>query len=194
VTGGYVYRGSAIPVLPGTYFFADFCSNQIYSFRYHGATLTEYQNRTTQLAPGGGLSIASISSFAEDGVGELYIIERSATAGEVFKIVKHPLSGASVLPPAHKGLLQLGAAMPNPFGDETRFDVRLEASAPLLVTVHDAAGRLVRTLWDDDASAGAHRISWDGRDAASHVAPSGVYFLRAQSLAEQATQRITRLR
>jgi len=33
ITGGSVYRGSAIPQLVGTYFYADFCSGQIYSFR-----------------------------------------------------------------------------------------------------------------------------------------------------------------
>ena len=29
ITGGYVYRGSAIPDLQGTYFFADYCSGWI---------------------------------------------------------------------------------------------------------------------------------------------------------------------
>lgn len=85
VTGGYVYRGGAIPFLQGTYFFADFCSNQIWSFRYDGNNLTEFQNRTSELAPGGGLSITSISSFGEDASGELYITDLNG--GEVFKIV-----------------------------------------------------------------------------------------------------------
>jgi hypothetical protein len=83
VTGGYVYRGNAIPDLQGTYFFADFCSDQIWSFRYDGVTLTELTDRTAELAPGNGLSVENISSFGEDGTGELYILDLN---GEVFKI------------------------------------------------------------------------------------------------------------
>jgi len=83
VTGGYVYRGNAIPDLQGTYFFADFCSDQIWSFRYDGATLTELTDRTSELAPGNGLSLESISSFGEDDTGELYILDLN---GEIFKI------------------------------------------------------------------------------------------------------------
>lgn len=83
VTGGYVYRGNAICALRGTYFFADYCSATIWSFFYTGA-VTQFTNRTAELAPGGGLSIASITSFAEDLDGELYIVDQG---GEVFKIV-----------------------------------------------------------------------------------------------------------
>ena len=34
VTGGYVYRGSAIPSLQGTYFYSDFCGGWVRSFRF----------------------------------------------------------------------------------------------------------------------------------------------------------------
>ena len=36
VTGGYVYRGTAIPELNGHYFYGDFCSGWVRSFRYTG--------------------------------------------------------------------------------------------------------------------------------------------------------------
>ena len=84
VTGGYVYRGCAMPGLAGTYFFADFCSAQIWSFRYDGANLTQFTNRTAELAPNVG-SINSISSFAEDAYGEIYILDLGG--GEIFKIL-----------------------------------------------------------------------------------------------------------
>lgn len=86
VTGGYVYRGCAIPSLDGHYFYADFCTNQIWSFTYDPVGgLTQLTNRTAQLAPGGGLSITSVSSFGEDAYGEMYICDLNG--GEVFKIV-----------------------------------------------------------------------------------------------------------
>ncbi|MFQ5490231.1 MAG: PQQ-dependent sugar dehydrogenase [Phycisphaerae bacterium] len=88
ITGGYVYRGCAIPDLAGTYFFGDFCNGRIWSFGYDGVAVTGFQERTAELAPGGPLSIGSISSFGEDAFGELYIVEWAFGAGgEVFKIV-----------------------------------------------------------------------------------------------------------
>jgi hypothetical protein len=85
ITGGYVYRGCGIPDLQGTYFFADYCTAQIWSLKYNGTTVTNFANRTAELAPGAGLSIASITSFGEDAFGEMYICDQEG--GEVFKIV-----------------------------------------------------------------------------------------------------------
>ena len=84
ITGGEVYRGCAIPSLHGTYFFADFCSDRIWSLRRID---DEYvvSDRTNELAPGDGLSIESISSFGRDAAGEIYICDHQD--GEVFKIV-----------------------------------------------------------------------------------------------------------
>jgi glucose/arabinose dehydrogenase len=82
ITGGYVYRGP-IAQLQGTYFFADYVSNQIWSFRFDGVNKTDFMNRTAELSADVG-SIQSISSFGEDGAGNLYIVSLD---GEVFEIV-----------------------------------------------------------------------------------------------------------
>jgi len=103
VTGGYVYRGCAIPDLRGTYFFADYCSNQIWSFRYiPGTGTTQFTNRTAQLDPPGAISIASISSFGEDACGEILIVDRNG--GEIFKIVPQT--------PQTTGLMAYGTGTP----------------------------------------------------------------------------------
>lgn len=91
VTGGYVYRGCRMPALHGNYFYADYCAAFIRSFRVVGGSVVDPNDRTAELAPGGGLSIGTITSFGEDAGGEIYIVDRggfSGTAtGEVFKIV-----------------------------------------------------------------------------------------------------------
>ncbi|MBL8857688.1 MAG: PQQ-dependent sugar dehydrogenase [Planctomycetes bacterium] len=85
VTGGYRYRGTQLCGWDGVYFFADYCNAQISSFTFNGSVISNLTNRTAQLAPGGGLSIATITSFGEDAAGELYICDQG---GEVFKVIQ----------------------------------------------------------------------------------------------------------
>jgi glucose/arabinose dehydrogenase len=82
VVGGYVYRGCAIPELYGTYLFGDVHGGRVWSFRYVGGLVSEFVDRTAELAVGGLLS--SIASFGEDAAGELYLCDW--IAGEVYRI------------------------------------------------------------------------------------------------------------
>ena len=75
VTGGYVYRGTRLPALQGTYLFGDFCSGEIWGYR----------NGETRLLLESDLRI---SSFGEDREGELYVV---GYQGLIMKIV--PKSG-----------------------------------------------------------------------------------------------------
>lgn len=82
ITGGEMYRGCAIPDLQGAYFFADFCSHEIWSLRRVGPTPL-VEDRTASLNPD-GILIQSISSFGLDAYGEMYIC---SLIGNVYKIV-----------------------------------------------------------------------------------------------------------
>ncbi len=76
VTGGYVYRGSAIPALRGWYVYGDYCSGKVWavsSGASRPATPVALLN-TTHL----------ISGFGEDNAGELYLCDHN---GAVYKIV-----------------------------------------------------------------------------------------------------------
>ncbi|MGK0216991.1 MAG: glucose/arabinose dehydrogenase [Planctomycetota bacterium] len=88
ITGGYVYRGSMIPWLAGTYFYGDYCSRNVFSFEYDGSTLTNFMKRTDDLQPSAGGNIGNITSFGEDGAGELYIVAFSAAGGQVLRITE----------------------------------------------------------------------------------------------------------
>jgi hypothetical protein len=89
ITGGYVYRGNAIPCLRGTYFFGDYCSADLWSFRKtEGNVLRVVTNRTVQLDPPDVPSVLTIGapvSFGEDAAGEMYILDQAGN--QVFKIV-----------------------------------------------------------------------------------------------------------
>ncbi len=91
ITGGHAYRGCALPNLLGTYFWADYCTGTIRSFRYTGGAVTEQLDRTTQLTPIEG-PITQIVSFGEDADGELYIVSYS---GSVYKIIRDPSGGST---------------------------------------------------------------------------------------------------
>lgn len=95
VVGGHVYRGCAIPDLRGAYFFADYGTNRIWSLRHDGTAVTALVEHTAELAPPPGAPFAGITSFGEDGCGELYLCDHG---GRVYRIapVGNPLLG--VLP------------------------------------------------------------------------------------------------
>ena len=78
VVSGYVYRGTAMPSLQGTYFYADYCVGWVRSFRIQGGVPTE-QKEWPELKPGG-----QITSFGEDSAGELYIATQQ---GGIYKII-----------------------------------------------------------------------------------------------------------
>jgi glucose/arabinose dehydrogenase len=76
VTGGTVYRGSAIPALVGVYLFADYCGAGVWGL---GRDATGNWTTTGPIAPG-----HSIVSFGEDAAGELYVVDLD---GGLFRIV-----------------------------------------------------------------------------------------------------------
>lgn len=78
VTGGFVYRGAALPEIAGLYFFSDFCSGFVRSFRLASGQAVE-ERLWPELEPDG-----SVTSFGEDVAGELYILTRE---GSMFQIV-----------------------------------------------------------------------------------------------------------
>jgi glucose/arabinose dehydrogenase len=67
ITGGFPYRGASSS-WSGTYFFADFCSDQIWSLGFDGVRM----NRTLALTRLGAV-FAGITGISEDGYGELYL-------------------------------------------------------------------------------------------------------------------------
>jgi glucose/arabinose dehydrogenase len=78
VTGGMVYRGQDYSGMQGIYFYADYCSGQIWSLKYDGVV---WQNSLTLFdAP------FRISSFGEDEDGNLYVTDYSN--GDIYMIAE----------------------------------------------------------------------------------------------------------
>jgi glucose/arabinose dehydrogenase len=82
VIGGFVYRGTQIDGLQGTYFYADHCQRWVRSFYYSGGVISQQKSW-------GGLSAGdNVTSFGQDAAGELYICTEGN--GNVYKIVGVP--------------------------------------------------------------------------------------------------------
>ena len=190
ITGGYVYRGGAIPDLVGTYFFADYCQAKIYSGQFVGGVLTNVLDRTAELTPiEPGVTINSISSFGEDKDGELYICD---LGGEVFKIVPTAAVDSGPAPTVPVATLAIAGAMP--FRSTLRLSLTLPVAARARVSVLDLAGRQVRQLMDETLPAGAHAILWDGLDDRGSEARPGVYLVRANVPGGETSVRAVRIR
>src|SRR5688500_6374811 len=78
ITGGFAYRGSALPEIAGHYFYADYCVGAVKSFLYQNGTATD--KRSWDLG-----SVGSVTSFGEDSSGELYL---TSANGSVYKFVR----------------------------------------------------------------------------------------------------------
>jgi glucose/arabinose dehydrogenase len=76
VTGGVVYRGSAVPDARGRYFYGDYCSGAIWSLRVVNGRSTDLRREPFR--------IEGLSSFGEDAAGELYA---TSLEGGVYRLV-----------------------------------------------------------------------------------------------------------
>jgi hypothetical protein len=75
ITGGYVYRGRAVPSAVGRYYFGDWCSGTIWSLRINDGTAADARRE-----PG---SIRRLTTFGVDNAGELYA---GTSGGRVYKL------------------------------------------------------------------------------------------------------------
>jgi glucose/arabinose dehydrogenase len=85
ITGGFVYRGCRMPDLHGTYFYSDYMKGFIRTFILEGGRATKLQDVTREMTSSSTGGKHQISSFGEDGRGELYFVEHGR--GEIYRIV-----------------------------------------------------------------------------------------------------------
>lgn len=77
VTGGFLYRGE-VNTLRGAYLYGDYCAGFVKSFRLSGGAVVDPKEYPALATP-------ELSSFGEDGFGQLYI---TSLAGKVYRVTK----------------------------------------------------------------------------------------------------------
>lgn len=160
ITGGHVYRGSAVPSLTGRYVFGDFSSGILAALEYDEVdppavvvldTLPEY----------------TLSSFGVDEAGELYLCLISGSILRFPSILVSVADQRTFLPS-----ITLHPNYPNPFNSSTQLSFTIPSSGEVTLTVFDALGNEVGIPFDGTATPGFHSLTWDAGPL-----PSGVYFL-----------------
>jgi glucose/arabinose dehydrogenase len=77
ITGGYVYRGTAMPELEGWFVYSDYCSGKVWA-----VNTADDASPPVELAD----TKKNVSSFFRDAAGELYLVTLD---GQVFRLERH---------------------------------------------------------------------------------------------------------
>ncbi|MDX1531946.1 MAG: PQQ-dependent sugar dehydrogenase, partial [Rhodothermales bacterium] len=175
VTGGYVYRGTAIPALTGAYLVAGFMTGRVWRLDEDGA---------------GGyvaeqiLEVPTVTTFGVDEEGELYLATRAG--GRIYRFMPDPLSTEPAVP----AVASLRLTGPNPVQERTTVVVEVAEPGPVRVALYDALGREVAVVLEASLAAGAPREV--GLDATGLAA--GTYFLQLDAAGRTAVRALTVVR
>jgi glucose/arabinose dehydrogenase/mono/diheme cytochrome c family protein len=116
VTGGYVYRGSRIPELYGTYIFGDFMSGNIFALRYDGATAQDFR-RIISWSGAVGYNGGPSSFGVDPSNGDILMTEYKYGDGRIRRLIKVNEPSSDPLPQtlAETGAFaDLSTLTPNP--------------------------------------------------------------------------------
>ncbi len=153
----------------------------------HGATLS--------LVLSGQADLTATVSWCDFDTVAARIDLSGAAAGVYDVVLANPDGQTAVLPggfeiigptgaddhPLRPATMALAQNYPNPFNPSTTLRYQLDHVAPVLMTVLDVRGRVVRTLVDEEQDAGWYSVVWDGVDDGGRKVASGLYFARLKA-------------
>jgi glucose/arabinose dehydrogenase len=171
VTGGFVYRGSAIPSLVGKYVYGDFGTGRVWAL---SALTSPAVNQMIVDA-----SSNSLSSFGEDQNRNIYFI--SYGNGTLYKLT----SSEAVNENFATSNISLEANSPNPFSAKTIITYSIPEDGVVRLSIIDELGREIANILDAHTGKGHYSLTFDG----SKLAP-GTYFLRLESRGEVISRKI----
>ena len=67
---------------------------------------------------------------------------------------------------------------PNPFNSITTIKYQLPKDSKVILEIYNLAGQKVKTLVDENLSAGFYTASWNGKDSRGQAVVGGIYFYR----------------
>jgi hypothetical protein len=210
-TVNYHLQGFSATILPddGTGTFPDEAApieTIDFQWRFSGTT-TVWVGRTYTATLGAGrywirltASDPDYDAVAHVGVSGLPSLSRRNSDGEVFEASRSIAlrvvadDAASIQEPPVLGAAAVVSAKPNPFHATSQLNFNLPRKGAVRLTIHDPAGRVVRTLVDATLQAGGQAVLWDGTDDAGRPVASGIYYSIVQAGTTRLSGTVTRLR
>lgn len=143
--------------------------------------------------PGEGLPPSALDRLSNDRVIRL----RVQTVDLETIVIDLPLTvegDVQHVPDTQFAATGLWAPQPNPAANAATIRFDLAQSAAVRLGVYDVQGRLIRTLFDGEKTAGSHEATWNTRDESGRAVSSGVYFFRMETGGRMETQRLMLVR
>lgn len=139
-------------------------------------------------APGHALSVSGSKLW----VGGEFLLAGTTGSSRVARW--NPLVTSAVPVGDGRTRIAMAAPWPNPSVGSTTLAFRLPEAADVVIDVFDVRGARIRTLDRPGLAAGPHQVTWDGRDGAGRLAPSGVYFVALRDGTSAAKRRVVLVR
>jgi len=111
--------------------------------------------------------------FVGDWTGDGYLDLLAGQANGAVYLYEGGASDVASLPP----LARLGLPWPNPANPRVNVNLQVDRIGDVVVTVHDAAGRRMATLYAGSVAPGSLELTWNGRDDSGRELPSGLYLI-----------------
>ncbi|MFH1754570.1 MAG: T9SS type A sorting domain-containing protein, partial [Candidatus Latescibacterota bacterium] len=149
----------------------------------------EYRYLATVTSPGGGDSFVCSDVTCEPGGIYSYRVDVLDEIGRRILFESEPITVPVRTPTRIRNF-------PNPFSAGTQFHYIVEKRSHISLTIYDAAGRLIKTVVNDnqEQNIGGYVVDWDGRDHAGVFVPSGIYFCKFLTEYNHSTSKIAILR
>jgi N-acetylneuraminic acid mutarotase len=85
---------------------------------------------------------------------------------------------------------QLLGNYPNPFNPQTDIKIQVNKSAHFVINIFDIQGKKIKTLFNNNLTAGKHTVSWDATNDFNKSVTSGIYFYTVSSGKDLKTDRM----
>ncbi|MEJ2635417.1 MAG: FlgD immunoglobulin-like domain containing protein [Calditrichia bacterium] len=76
---------------------------------------------------------------------------------------------------------ELPAAYPNPFNSTIRIPVKLPFTAEVRLSIYNAVGQNITTLYSGKLPGGKHDFQWNGKDETGRPCATGIYFIHFEA-------------
>lgn len=106
------------------------------------------------------------------------VVKREALLANAIEYLEGPTGIDNVTGVSLPAEFELAQNYPNPFNPSTTIRFSIPQASRVDLAVFNSLGQKVRSLVQENLTAGTHKVTWDGRDNAGNPVTSGVYFYK----------------